>query len=137
MENSQLDIPYREFVRKRAIFRVGGCEHCLQVKHDKEKEDGSIFPAWKQLECSHYHKRALLSVRYDAFNGAGICADCHRELENNRDAHTKWFKSHIGEHEYELLKDRMRNMSKIDKEVLWLYYKQKIAELDVELSDKA
>lgn len=130
MKLDPLDVLVSEFIRKRAIERVGGCERCLTPKHDVQKENGDIFPAWKQLQNSHYKGRAKKSTRWDEDNCAGLCGGCHRYLTSQPDEHSEWFKQRLGEEAYNNLMIRARTPAKyIDKIALKLYYKQKIADL--------
>lgn len=131
IKTTKLDTLFSEYVRKRAIARVGGCERCLTPKHDKEKEDGSTFPAWKQLQCSHFHGRAKQVVRYDEDNAAGLCAGCHMYFTSHPLEHLEWFKQQLGEEKFDMLNSRMRDMSKVDKAVIEIYLKVKLKKLEV------
>ena len=131
MKITLLDRLYSEFIRRRAIARVGGCERCLSPKWDITKEDGSIFPAWKQLQCSHFHGRGKGSVRYDEDNGAGLCGACHMYFTAHPLEHTEWFKAHLGEREFDMLSNRARIVPyKPDKEAISLYYQEKLEKAD-------
>lgn len=125
-----LDTIVSEYIRKRAIVRVGGCERCNAPKYDIQKEDGSIFPAWKQLHCAHYHGRRKKSTRWDEDNCSGLCFGCHQYFHENYDEFTEWLKQRLGEEEFDLLNSRARTPARfIDKNLLWIYYKNKIAEV--------
>ncbi len=131
MKLSPLDIVFSEFIRRRAIQRVGGCERCLTPKYDIVKENGDIFPAWKQLQCSHFHGRARRSVRWDEMNAAGLCPGCHMYFTAHPLEHVEWFKTYIGEAEFDLLSGRMRQTHpKPDEKLLLIYYQNQIKELD-------
>lgn len=126
-----LDTLCSEFVRKRAIAEDGGCQRCLTSKFDIQKEDGSIFPAWKQLETSHFIGRTNRAVRYDPDNLVGICAGCHMYLGSHPLEHVEWFKNRLGEQAFDMLNSRARTPAKyIDKEAIRLYLKIKIEELE-------
>lgn len=130
-----LDKLASEYVRRRAIAEVGGCQRCLTPKYDIQKEDGSIFPAWKQLECSHFIGRSNRAVRYDTDNLVGICAGCHLYLTSHPLEHVEWFKSRLGEQAFDMLNSRMRTPSRyVDKEAIGIYLKIKIEEYE-EVSD--
>jgi hypothetical protein len=124
-----LDILFSEFIRKRAIKRCGGCERCLTPKFDIVKDDGTIFPAWKFLQNSHFFGRTDKSTRFDEDDCAGLCGACHMYLEHHPHYHDEWFKQHLGEQVFELLLGRNRVMGKPDKKALTLYYQTKIKEL--------
>ena len=133
VKRDSLDELFSEFIRKRAIKRVGGCERCLTSKYDKQKEDGKIFPAWRQLQCSHYHKRRKQSTRFDEDNCNGFCFGCHQYFEENRDEYTEWMIAQLGEDKFNMLQARMRNTwPKPDRELIGIYLKEKIKEVDDE-----
>ena len=130
MKITPLDKLFSEFVRRRAVQRVGGCERCLHTKTDITKEDGSTLPDWKQLQCSHFIGRGKGSVRADPSNAAGICGGCHNYFTANPLIHTEWIKSHLGERELDLLRARSYQRGKIDVNGLLLYYRERIKELE-------
>lgn len=114
-----LDTLFSEFIRKRAMQRVHGCERCLAWK-----------PTYIDLQCSHYHKRRKQSVRFDEDNCIGICFGCHQYFEENRDEYTEWMIDYLGEQTFDLLKARTRQVyPRPDKKLLTLYYQEKIKEL--------
>ena len=123
-----LDKLVSEFARRRAIVRVGGCERCLAQKHDIQKDNGDTFPAWMQLQCSHFHGRGKQSVRYDEDNVAGLCYGCHQYFTSHPAEHYRWFRERLGDR-FDLLGIRANNLGTPDKELLTLYYTQKIREL--------
>lgn len=128
-----LDILFSEFIRRRAIKRVGGCERCLTPKFDVVKDDGTIFPAWKSLQDSHFWGRTDKSTRWDSENSAGLCGGCHLYLEHHPHEHDTWFRQHLGETEFALLEARHRiTYPKPDKKLLTIYYQQKIKELGID-----
>lgn len=124
-----LDALFSEYIRKRAIARVGGCERCLTPKFDIQKDNGDVFPAWKQLQCSHFHGRAKKSTRFDEDNCIGICGACHLYLTAHPLEHVEFFKQRFGGDKFDMLNSRMRDIQKPDKELLTLYYKQKLEEI--------
>ena len=118
IEIDPLDSLFSEYIRRRAVATVGGCERCLTGKTD-----------WKQLQCSHYHGRSKRSVRWDEDNAAGLCGACHMYFGAHPIEHVAWFVVRLGR-DYDFLLARMRNMERPDKQVLTLYYTAKIAELE-------
>ncbi len=119
MKLDPLDKLFSEFIRRRAIQRVGGCERCLTGK-----------TSYKQLQCSHFHGRARRSVRWDESNAAGLCPGCHMYLTAHPLEHVEWFKQYIGEVEFDLLQSRMRQTRpKPDQNLLMIYYRQKCEEM--------
>ncbi len=124
-----LDKVFSQFIRMRAIQRVGGCEKCLRPKYDRVKENGDIFPAWKQLEVSHFFGRGRWSVRFDEDNSAGLCFKCHQGFGAQPLEHVRWFENHIGKEAMEMLEGRERQLGKPDEAALTLYYREKIKEM--------
>ena len=120
---------FSQYIRKRAMGRVGGCERCLMPKKDIIKEDGSIFPAWKQLQTSHFFGRAKKSVRWDEDNAVALCFGCHQYFTANPYEHTSWFQNHLGIERFEMLAGRARMPGRyIDKSAIAIYLKGKIQE---------
>lgn len=115
-----LDKVVSEYIRKRAVVRCGGCERCLTPK------------MWKELQACHFHGRSRRSVRYDESNLIGACFGCHQYLDSHPLEKIEFFKTLLGEKEFELLNSRMRNIGKPDREALGIYYREKIKELDKE-----
>ena len=131
MKLNPLDILFSQYIRMRAIRRVGGCERCLTPKFDKIKEDGTVSPAYKQLQCSHFIGRSRRAVRWDADNAAGICAGCHMYLTAHPAEHVRWFMEYVGEQRVDYLMARNRNRDKPDIQAITIYIKTKIGELDI------
>lgn len=116
-EITRLDSLFSEFIRKRAIQGVGGCERCLTTK-----------PDYKKLQCSHFWGRARKSIRWDEDNAVGLCGACHLYLTAHPAEHADFFKKLLSD-KYDLLEGRMRNLDKPDKKLIELYYKEKIKEM--------
>jgi len=125
----KLDEMYSEIIRRRAIQRKGGCEYCGSQKYDRTREDGSIFPSWMTLQCSHGIGRSNIKVRFDMSNGWGICGGCHMKLEHNPILHDEFILSELGQEEYDLLKARASARGKIDIELIYLFLKDKLKEM--------
>tara|TARA_Y100000310_G_scaffold298928_1_gene333332 strand:- start:905 stop:1552 length:648 start_codon:yes stop_codon:yes gene_type:complete len=123
-----LDGMFSEFVRRRALARVGGCERCLTEKHDTTREDGTTRPAYMQLECSHFIGRTTHAVRWDEDNAAGLCSGCHMYLEHHPEEHQPWWVKHLGQNGYDMLQARRRLGTKPDRNALGIYYKAKLKE---------
>ena len=121
-----LDILFSEYIRKRAIARIGGCERCLTTKIDILKDNGKVFTDYKQLQCSHFIGRSRRSVRWDEDNAVGLCAACHLYFTANPIEYVQWFMNHIGEEKLNLLMARNRNREKPDIEAITLYLKAKM-----------
>ena len=114
---TRLDKLCSEFIRKRAMQRVGGCERGLTPKKD-----------YSQLQCSHFWGRARKSVRYDEDNAIGLCGACHLYLTSHPAEHVEFFKKLLKE-KFDLLEGRMRNTEKPDLNLIELYLKSKLEEM--------
>ena len=132
MKLSPLDKLFSEYIRRRAIKRVGGCEKCKHPKFDIQKDNGDIFPAWKRLQCAHFDGRKNQSVRFDEMNAAGLCGACHLYIDSHPFEKVEWIKTQLGEREFDFLQGRMRNKGKSDENLLTLYYREKIRELTID-----
>lgn len=132
MKITKLDTLFSQYIRMRAISKVGGCERCLAPKHDIEKDDGKIFPAYKQLQCSHFWGRAKKSVRYDPDNAAGLDGACHLYFAAHPKEHSRWFEEHLGQPAFDLLEGRAHIPQKIDEKLMTLYIQSKIKEVENE-----
>ncbi len=129
MKTGPLDRLFSEYIRRRAIDLVGGCQRCLALKYDSTKEDGSVYEAYKYLDCSHYHGRTSKSVRWDEDNCIGLCFGCHQYLEHHPHEHEEFFKKHLGEQKWNMLLSRSRPGNKPDQASLILYYTHKVKHL--------
>ena len=124
-----LDGLFSEFIRKRAMARVGGCERCHAEKFPTVRKGGTTRPAYMSLQCSHFVGRNAKAVRYDEDNAVGLCGGCHLLLEHNPHEHQAFFLYHLGQGRYDMLQARRRAMGKLDREALGIYYKAKLKEL--------
>ena len=113
---AKLDKLFSEFIRRRAMLEVGGCQRCLTAKRD-----------WKELQCAHFHGRVKASVRFDESNAIGLCGACHIYFHSRPLEHVEFFKGLLGEEEFDLLNARTRVPARyLDKSAITIYYKQKI-----------
>jgi hypothetical protein len=135
----KLDKLFSEYIRKRAIIRAGGCERGALLglscgcKTDLVREDGSVFPAWKRLECAHYEGRGRKRLRYFEDNALGLCHGCHQDIDAYPSSKETLFLNILGSEAFERLKIQAEITTKsspIDKGLIELYLKQKIKELD-------
>lgn len=130
---ARLDALASEYVRKRAMQRVGGCERCKTPIIDIIKEDGSIFPAWKLLQWAHYRGRNKHSVRWDESDAAGLCGGCHTHLDRNPEEKVEFFRVLLGQEEFDRLNLRaeatMRSAT-TDYNAIEIYLRIKISELE-------
>lgn len=117
-EIARLDVLFSEYIRKRAIQQVGGCERCGNWKAD-----------YKQLQCSHFWGRRKQSVRHNEDNAIGLCGACHMYFTSNPQEHYEWFKKRLGEERFELLNMQAQTYYKVDIEAVTIYLKAKLIEL--------
>lgn len=111
-----LDKLFSEFIRKRAMSRVHGCERCLSWKAD-----------YKQLQCAHLTGRWKKSTRWDEDNAIGACGGCHMVLDRDHTAKEDFILSHLGQEGYDLLKARARTPARyLDKAAIRLYFRERI-----------
>ena len=115
---------FSEYIRKRAMRLIGGCERCLTPKFDKVKEDGTIFKAWKQLQCSHYITRGNRATKWDPDNCAGLCGACHLYFQGHPREHTEFMIARLGEERFERLNMRSQGVKHVDMAAVRLYLKQ-------------
>ncbi len=117
MKLDALDKLFSEYIRRRAMQRVGGCERCETPKVD-----------FKQLQCCHFHGRSKKTVRWDEDNAVGLCYGCHSQIDSQITEKEALIKKILGDDT--LLLARMRQTRpKPDKAVLMLYYKKKLQEV--------
>ena len=130
-EKEGLDELFREYIRKRAILEVGGCEKCLTKKYDTTTEKGELLPAWKQVQTSHYIGHSNFKVRWHPDNAAGVCGACHLRLAANPQEHTEWFTKRLGEERLLLLTIQANQRHvKVDIEAETLYLREQIKKLE-------
>lgn len=118
-EKRAMDRLFSEFIRKRAIVRVHGCERC-----------GAGKVSYKELQCSHYWGRIKKSTRWDEDDAAGLCGGCHMHLEQHPLIHTQWFKEYLGQEAFEYLAARALKPAKPDLNLIAIYLQEKIALLE-------
>ena len=126
-----LDKLFSQYIRMLVYDKDAGiacCEYCGKMFGDVIKENGETYPAWKQLQTSHFHGRRKRSVRYFCENACALCFSCHIYLGENPYAHTEFFKKRLGSERFELLNIRTNKLEKIDKEAVTAYLKEKIEE---------
>lgn len=114
-----LDDLFSEFIRRRALKRVGGCERCLAPKSD-----------YRLLDNSHFKGRRMIATRFDEDNCSGLCGGCHRWLDSQPDEYCDWQRDHIGNQRYHELLIRSRIVpANVDINLLTLYYQEKLRAL--------
>ena len=116
----RLDALYREYIRERAMQRVGGCERC-----------GTPKLSYKELQTAHFHSRKKYTVRWDIRNSIGACGGCHLYLDSHIDAKKEFAIKCLGEEEYErlyVLAEMTTKTSPIDYNLIELELKELLKE---------
>jgi len=118
----KLDNLFSEYVRKRAMKLVGGCQRC-----------GAAKGSYKELQAAHFHSRRKHTVRWDERNSVGLCGGCHLYLDSHLIEKGVFARKYLSDDEYErlfILAEMTTKQSPIDHTLLEIYFKQKIKELD-------
>jgi len=125
-----LDRLFSEYIRMLA-YKDGKaiCAKCGGEYYDTVRNDGTMMPGWRLLQCSHFHGRGCQSVRFDEDNTAAICFGCHLYLGSRPVEHRKFFIERLGQEGFDMLEARKQMSGKPDREAIRLYLKEKIKEL--------
>lgn len=89
-QEALLDELYREYIRRRAMKRAGGCERCYTPKI-----------SYKDLQTAHCHGRGRHTLRWDESNSAGLCGACHMLIDAQPAEKEVLFRRLIGDEDYE------------------------------------
>ena len=114
-QQKKLDNLFSEYIRKRAMQRVDGCERCHASKM-----------SYKDLQTAHFHSRKKLTTRWHELNSVGLCGGCHMYLDSHPQEKIDFFKELLGE-EYDklyILANMTTKQSPIDYNLLEIYFKQ-------------
>jgi len=115
-QEALLDELYREYIRRRAMNRVGGCERCHTPKR-----------SYKDLQTCHIHSCRKRTTRWDPRNAFGGCGGCHQYLDSHIDAKAEFAKELLGEEEYDrlyVLAEMTTKSSPIDYKLIELSLKE-------------
>jgi len=88
-QEALLDELYREYIRRRAMKRAGGCERCHTPKI-----------SYKDLQTAHFHTRGGHTTRWDILNSVGLCGGCHMYIDSHKEEKIAFEKQILGEEEY-------------------------------------
>lgn len=104
-----LDALFSEFIRRRAGWR---CEKC-GANHTCNRE---------YLDCSHFHRRALKSTRFDPDNCSALCRGCHEYFDTHKADYAEWKMKRLGPERFCELNLRAQAVCKPDAGALryWL-----------------
>ncbi len=130
IKRDKLDELCSEYIRKRAIKQAGGCERCLSPKYDILKDNGEVYPAWKQLQTCHFYSRRQHSVRYDPDNLVGLDFGCHQYLDSHPIEKIAFFEKRLGTQGFDMLTHRANTPQKVDKQAIKLYLQERIKEVE-------
>ena len=114
IKRDKLDILFAKYIKQRDKY----CQRC----------------GCPGGQTSHFWGRARRSVRYDSSNACLLCFGCHQYFHANPEEYRQFMLARLGEDEFNLLEGRMRQVGKVDTELLTLYYKEAIRRLG-ELGD--
>lgn len=118
----RLDDLYSEYIRKRAMLRIHGCERCHTWKSD-----------WKELQAAHCFTRGNHTTRWDIRNGAGICGGCHLYIDSHEDAKFELFRNLIRDSkDFEnlyFITNMTSKQSPVDYKLVEIYLKTLIKQL--------
>ena len=119
---AKLDVLASEYVRRRAMQRIGGCERCGQGK-----------VSWKDLQWAHYRGKTKHSVRWDESNAAGLDGGCHRYLDSHAYEKVEFFRNLLGQEKFDRINLRaeatMRSAT-TDYKAQEIYLRMKLKELE-------
>lgn len=117
----RLDKLFSEYIRKRAMKLVGGCQRCKTPKTD-----------YKQLDCAHNESRNKKSVRWHEDNAAGLCGGCHRYIDDNAADKVEFFRNLVGDFKYDALRMEAQlpsHWSMNDYNLIEIYLRQLLNEI--------
>lgn len=83
----------------RIIRSIGYCVSCKKTDYLK-------------LQCAHIFSRTYRNTRWDLKNLICLCAGCHFEAHKNPIRFVEKVKEHLGEYEYEALKNRHNSIKR-------------------------
>jgi 5-methylcytosine-specific restriction endonuclease McrA len=116
IKRDPLDTLFSRYIRMKAGWK---CERC-----------GST-PDKRGLHCHHaIHHRRKLSTRWDEDNCISVCLGCHQYFEENDEYEQDFMIKRLGQERYDLVKARGRYTGKTDRDLIKLYLKEKIKELE-------
>ena len=120
---ARLDMMASEFIRRRAMQRIGGCEKCHQGK-----------VSYHGLDWAHYRSKNRHSIRWDESNAAGLCGGCHRFLDSvDPKAKVEFFRVLLGQEEFDRinLRAEVTMRSAVTDYKAWqIYLNRKLKELE-------
>lgn len=98
---NKLDSIAAKMVKRRACYR---CETCLKAFSEGSHE-------W--LDCSHYHGRTALSVRWEPDNMIAQCRECHMKFHSHRGSFDGFMMQRLGAARFIRLGNQRNSISKL------------------------
>lgn len=83
-----------------------------------------------KLHNAHFHSRRKHSVRWDIANTVPICFGCHSYIDGNPLRKIEFFLEILGQEKFNSLNERAETLTKVDKEALTVYYKERLKEVE-------
>ena len=83
----------------------------------------------RDAHCSHFKSRSYSSLRYYPDNAVLLCANHHDYVGKNPDAHTAFFKRHLGDIRFEEMIERQKGLyryRKDDKKAIAKHYRSEV-----------
>lgn len=117
------DIVFSQYIR----LKHKKCMNCGRVGTGDKGIDG--------LQASHFHSRRKETVRFDEENVDVLCIACHRKLgTDDKQAYKEFKKKQLGQRGYDLLELRANTTGKKDRKMALIYYREKLRELESQIS---
>ena len=114
---------FSEYIRKKAMIAVGGCERC-----------GALKDSWKALQCAHCHDARIHATKFNELNAAGVCGGCHTFLDSHPTEMLAFFRARMTLVEWDALAIiagmSSRNKRPLDYSLTKLYLKGRLNEVE-------
>ncbi len=96
----------------------------------RDKVCQRCFNPENSIAAAHFHGRSSKNVRWDEDNACSLCLGCHSYLDGHPIEKVEYFKNRLGQEKFDQLNGRYKiTWPRPDKELLTIYYQQKIREL--------
>lgn len=110
------DKAFSTFIRTRDNWT---CQRCMK-RYD---------PPTSALHCSHFMGRGKEATRFDEDNADALCYGCHRYFTAQPAEHYQWQVKKKGQKTVDMLVLRSNQYSKKDRQMAYLYWSQRLKEL--------
>ena len=119
MKRDKADAIFSQYIRKRD----GECKRCHSEVQFNEKGDPVSHQA------SHFIGRRKEATRFDELNVDSMCAACHMYFTANPAEHYLWQVKTKGQKTVDMIVLRSNTYQKKDRELTYLYWKERYKEL--------